>query len=331
MKSTIKDIAKDTGLSLATISKYLNHKKISEKNRLLIEESIKKYNYQPNSNAQALRSKNSYCICIFTPSLQDYYFGRECDFIIKAMHEKGYSTIIRSYSDETDLRESDIAFLQNRHIDGVILFARMAFPPLLITYLNSNQIPFVCMHQKPGLPAAFVEYDHHTAAKAAVQYLLEKNHTRILLLGLESYSTTSKIESFIQAYQAQGLDPAALTITLFPSLEYVEDYTLPNPIPGDPTAVLFMDHFTSLPLIRNFLGTTNANTYSYSLLAFEDDPVFASLIPPVTAISQDAMELGHAAADLLYAQLTKEYGASFAHKTASVKLTERQSVYTISD
>ena len=42
MKATIKDIARDTGLSLATISKYLNHKKISEKNRILIEESIRR-------------------------------------------------------------------------------------------------------------------------------------------------------------------------------------------------------------------------------------------------------------------------------------------------
>ena len=329
MKTTIKDIARDTGLSLATISKYLNHKKISEKNRILIEESIRRNQYTHNSNAQALRSKSSHCICIFMPSIQDYYFGKECDHIIKAMHEKGYSVLVRSYSDEANMKENDIAFLKNRHIDGVVLFAQVTFPPLLIAYLSSNGIPFVCMHQKPALPAFLVSYDNSYAGETAAEYLLQKGHRKILLVGLDSYSTNQKTQHFISTYQKYGFDPSNLTVTLFPSSEFVEDYTLPVPIPGDPTAIVFMDHFTSLPLMKALLHQEKAQACGYSILAFEDDPIFESLVPAVTTFTQDAKTLGYLAANLLYEQILGNNIVSDSC-LAPVSLTERESVHTCS-
>ena len=327
MKVTIKDIARDTGLSLATISKYLNHKNISEKNRILIEESIRRNHYTPNSNAQALRSKNSRCICIFMPSIQDYYFGKECDHIIKAMHEKGYSVLVRSYSDEANMKENDIAFLKNRHIDGVVLFAQVTFPPLLIAYLRNSKISFVCMHQKPSLPAFLVDYDNQQAGEKAAEYLIQKGHRRILLVGLDSYSTSQKTQAFLTTYQKHGLDPSNLTVTLFPSSEFMEDYTLPFPIPGEPTAIVFMDHFTSLPLMRELLHQKEQPAFPYSFLAFEDDPLFESLIPAVTAFTQDAKALGCLAADLLYKQI-QDKDLIPCSCQAPVFLTERESVHS---
>ena len=57
MNITIKDIARETGLSTATISKFLNHKKIREENRVLIQDTIERLDYKPNRTAQILRSK----------------------------------------------------------------------------------------------------------------------------------------------------------------------------------------------------------------------------------------------------------------------------------
>ena len=64
MNVTINDIARATGLSTATISKYINHKKIREENRILIEKAIQELGYTPNRNAQLLRAKNTHTIGI---------------------------------------------------------------------------------------------------------------------------------------------------------------------------------------------------------------------------------------------------------------------------
>ena len=68
MNITIKDIACATGLSTATISKYLNHKTIREENRILIEKAINDLGYVPNRNAQLLRAKNTHTIGILISS-----------------------------------------------------------------------------------------------------------------------------------------------------------------------------------------------------------------------------------------------------------------------
>ena len=69
MKVTIKDIAKETGLSTATVSKYLNNIKIQENNRILIEAAIEKLGYRPNRSAQILRSKKTRTIGILISCL----------------------------------------------------------------------------------------------------------------------------------------------------------------------------------------------------------------------------------------------------------------------
>ena len=66
MNVTINDIARATGLSTATISKYINHKKIREENRILIEKAIQELGYTPNRNAQLLR-----CLLYTSPSPRD--------------------------------------------------------------------------------------------------------------------------------------------------------------------------------------------------------------------------------------------------------------------
>lgn len=65
MNVTINDIARATGLSTATISKYINHKKIREENRILIEKAIQELGYTPNRNAQLLRAKNMDLLNLF--------------------------------------------------------------------------------------------------------------------------------------------------------------------------------------------------------------------------------------------------------------------------
>ena len=96
MKVTIKDIAKETGLSTATVSKYLNNIKIQENNRILIEAAIKKLGYRPNRSAQILRSKKTRTIGILISDLGNYFWGSVIGIISHYFASQQYTVITLS-------------------------------------------------------------------------------------------------------------------------------------------------------------------------------------------------------------------------------------------
>ena len=75
MKVTIKDIALKTGLSTATISKYLNQKPVSSTNQKKIKHAIEELHYKPNLAAQALRSGKSNLIGLMISDIGNYFWG----------------------------------------------------------------------------------------------------------------------------------------------------------------------------------------------------------------------------------------------------------------
>ena len=97
MKTTIKDIAKSTGLSTATISKYLNNKPISQANQELIQNAIQKLHYEPNLAAQSLRSGKTNLIGLIISDIGNYFWGPLIANLTQIFSQSGYTVIVRSY------------------------------------------------------------------------------------------------------------------------------------------------------------------------------------------------------------------------------------------
>ena len=75
MAATMKDIAKETGLGLATISSYLNGGNVREKNRVKIEQAIEKLNFEVNEVARGLKTNRTRMIGIVIPELNNIFFA----------------------------------------------------------------------------------------------------------------------------------------------------------------------------------------------------------------------------------------------------------------
>ena len=119
MKTTITDIARDTGLSVSTISKYLNQKTVLPENARLIEESIRRLNYTPNPIAQSLRSKKNSLIALVIPPLQNCLWGFAITPIEDFLHTQGYTAVVCTHSPE-ESNEALSDFLFHSNIGGVL-------------------------------------------------------------------------------------------------------------------------------------------------------------------------------------------------------------------
>ena len=119
MTIRMKDIAKDLGLSQATVSKVLRkHPDIGEKTRLRVLERVKELDYQPNTLARSLVTGRSFLIGLVAPSLLHPFFAEIARAFSSAVRDKGYFLIVASSEEDPQLEREEITRLLARRLDA---------------------------------------------------------------------------------------------------------------------------------------------------------------------------------------------------------------------
>ncbi len=118
----IYDIAKMSGVSIATVSRVMNNNpKVSEKTKEKVMEAIKQSGYTPNVFAQGLGLKSMRTIGILVPSIADLYMSRAVAYIEDNLHDAGYDCILHCSGYTAEEKETHIQLLLNKKIDAIIL------------------------------------------------------------------------------------------------------------------------------------------------------------------------------------------------------------------
>src|SRR5579883_3193635 len=124
MTVRMKDIAKDLGLSVVTISKVLrNHPDIAEETRERVLRRIKELDYQPNIMARSLVTGRSYLIGLVVPDLLHPFFAQLAKALSATIAKHGYSTIISSSEENAQLEAQEIRHLAARGLDAMVIAA----------------------------------------------------------------------------------------------------------------------------------------------------------------------------------------------------------------
>ena len=114
--STIKDVARRTGLSLSTISKYLNGGNVREENRLAIDE----LDYSVNVFARSLKANRSMTIGVLLPTISSPFFGRVVAAMEPVLRRSGYECFVCSYDFDREQELKKLEFLARYHVDGIV-------------------------------------------------------------------------------------------------------------------------------------------------------------------------------------------------------------------
>ena len=117
----MKDIARETGLGLATISSYLNGGNVREKNRIKIEEAIEKLHFEVNEVARGLKTNRTKTIGIILPELNNIFFSEIITAAEDLLRSHGYATMICDCRSDVKREEEAAEFLLHRRVDGLIM------------------------------------------------------------------------------------------------------------------------------------------------------------------------------------------------------------------
>jgi LacI family transcriptional regulator len=312
MASTMKDIAKRTGLGLATISKYLNGGQVRPNNKKLIDDAVRELHFVPNEFARGLKTSQSRTIGVVIPELGNAFITSIITGMEDMLRKQNYAVIVCDCRSDIRREREAISFLINKRVDGLINMPTDTSGVHLLPALEA-QIPIVLVDRmlKPlaGKVSAVI-VDNVDAAEKATRHLLNANHTSIaLILGNESIYTTQKRR---EGYQNALKE---FDITLREELIVYSDYTMEGGyiamkkllcLAQRPTAVFVTNYEMTLGAIIALSEAQINIPDDMSFIGFDKLDLFGAMFPNLTLVKQPQNAISECVARQLLSLLSGE-------------------------
>ncbi len=309
--STIKDIAKQTGLSIATVSKFINGGNVLPENRALLEKSIKDLDFEVNQVARGLKKNRTMLIGVIVPNFESKFFMRVISNIENSLMRYGYSTIVCDYRGDYKLEVEKIHFLYGKKVDGIIL------PPNednAKTYKDiiKRGISLVFLDRPiDAVPCDAIIVDNRAAARKAVESFLANGHTKIGLVNMNEpglYTAHERLAGYLDAHEAAGLEVDRRRIAFAAtSVDGGYDATLSIlDANSGVTAILATNDDMAFGAIKALNARGLRIPDDIALIGFDVYDVATVFNPELSVVVQPLGEIGETAADLIVKRLGQE-------------------------
>ena len=322
MAATMKDIARRTGLGLATISSYFNGGNVREKNRKKIEEAIEELHYEVNEVARGLKTNATKSIGVVIPELNNVF----CSEIITGMEDvlrsHGYATIICDCRTDRNLEKEAVEFLTRKRVDGIINMPVDVSGTHLKAFDRTGK-PIVIIDRKiQGLSCDSVLVDNERAAEDAVEFLMENGHRNIgIIVGpQEIFTAQERLKGYYAAHEKRG-------IPVQESLIYHGDYIIQGGVKGLEELVKKNPQMTAV-FVTNYEMTMGAviginelgihMPKELSMIGFDNLQFARACSPKLTIVSQPTEAIGEKVAQMILSRLG--VGEETEEKTVTLKL-----------
>ena len=181
---TIKVVAKDAGVSIATVSRVLNKNyPVSAELEKRVMQSIKKLNYYPNSVARSLKFDSTLSIGLIVSDISNSFFSMISRSVENVVMHKNYDLIVCSTDNQRDKELSYIQLLMSKKVDGLIINAS-GHNDEYIASVSQTMPVVLCGRrvQDPSFRGGFVDSDNVSGSYALTQHLIDCGHRRIAIL-----------------------------------------------------------------------------------------------------------------------------------------------------
>jgi LacI family transcriptional regulator len=167
----LKDIARDLGVSVVTVSKVLRgNSDISSDTRKRVLKRMQELNYRPNMMARGLASGRTYTVGLVVPDLVQPYFAELARSISSTLRTANRALILTSSEDDPEIERNEIRTLLSRGID-VLLIASCQQNLKNFYELGDQRTPYILLDRNfPHLDANFVGIDDFRAGELATEF-----------------------------------------------------------------------------------------------------------------------------------------------------------------
>lgn len=302
---TIKDIARELGVSPSTVSRAMkDHPDISPATKQQVRELVEKLKYRPNAVALSLRSRKTNTIALMVPQLVHHFFSSVISGIEEVAQDAGYNVMIfqtnESYEREVHIAQS----LASIQVDGLLVsVSKTSMKFNHFKELMSDGLPLVFFDRAcEQIEADKVVVDDFNAAFNAVEHLIRTGCRRIAHFGAPQHLQIGyqRKRGFISALEKHGMEPDEQIMIKCDTFEEALEHTprimrLENP----PDAIFTVNDLTASGVLKVLKQMRFRIPEDVSVIGFSDGLVASVTDPGLTTISQHGFEMGRMAMTML--------------------------------
>ncbi|KAF2326908.1 MULTISPECIES: LacI family DNA-binding transcriptional regulator [Flavobacterium] len=334
-KATLKQIAKELGVSVSTVSKALNDSpEISEQTKVKIKEYAKLKNYKPNVIGLNLKNRKTKTIGVIIPNILNSFFAKVFSGIEKVADKKGYNVITCISNESLEKEIHTLEMLSNGTIDGFILSVSEEAQKLQdynhFSEIINDGTPIVMFDRiADEVDCDKVVVDDFDSALNSTQHLINLGCKNIALISSVDNLSVGKLraDGYLKALADNNIPVNEKIILRTDSEEDMKakiDAIFDNKIDG----IFALDENDSVAALRVSLKKGYRVPEDISIIGFADG-ILASrrLSPSLTTVSQHGVEIGEVAAKRLIERLEEPEGTVSEYETIVIKtkLKERES------
>jgi len=328
LATTIKDVARLAGVSVATVSRALNgHSNVTPRTREHVMGVVEQLRFVPSSAARSMITRRTHTVGALLPDLHGEYFSELIRGIDLAARARGLHLLVSS--SHGDAAEAAAALrAMNGRVDGLLVMSPHANADFLWGNLPDD-LPAVLMNTRVagGTHSSFA-VDNHAGAYAMVQHFVERGHRRVAFIaGPES---NFEAQERLRGYRA------AMAALLPDECEQVlqGDFTQESgfragghvvALTDRPTAVFASNDMMAIGCLSALTEAGLRVPHDVALAGFDDIPISRYVNPPLTTVRARIAELGGLALERLASAIEEPQRSAIRHETLRADLVVRQS------
>lgn len=330
----IRDIARLAGVGVSTVSRVINeHPDVKDETREKILKIIKESNYIPNNSARILKKNNTNNIGVLVKGVFNPFFAEMINIIGNRINEAGYTMILQQndYATEDDVANL-IAFVKEKRLQGIICLGgnflnindesfQFLDIPVVLTSVNT-------LSKESKSKFSSIGIDNVLAAKASIQYLIDKGHRNIgILLGEKNDVGISglRLEGYKKALEENNI-PYSEENVFIGDYDYSGAYRVTKEIINnrkDITAIFSISDIMAVGAAKSVIDQGLQVGEDISIMGFDGMDISKYYNPGITTVKQPKKNMANNSIDLLLALLAKK--EDHKHIIFETKIIERES------
>ena len=325
-KLSMVDIARLSGVSIATVSRIINKNgRYSKETEKRVLDVIEKSGYQLNLNAKSLRTNKSQTIGVIVPDITNEFFAKIVRSIEKYIMPKGYTVIVCDSDESETLESAHISTLAAKGVDGIIHISTSSDVKKIHDMVP---IPVVYIDRRPRNAGSLVISDNETGGYLATEHLIRKGCRRILMLRDKNpYSTVRhRCLGYVGAHEQYSLEiDKSLIVEAEVSYAAAKQAVLKKLSEDQTIDGIFCNNDNmALGALHAAIESGRKVPDDLKIVGFDDITITQICNPPLTTVRQDTDLFGKKSVEILLKTM-KDDNKAIADEVAviPVSLIER--------